>query len=232
MTQKRGARHSTATAFLKPAAGRPNLTVETEAFTTRILFDGTTSRRRRIPPRRPDARRPMPRPRSSLRPVPSTRLNSSCSQGSDRQMNCAATASRWCANSPLRRRQPAGPPGDPADLGVQAEGQHAPCRETEATAEVPGASSRECSHRTSQRREGSFTPGRASLRPTSSSTSVLRTTRITDSRPTTTTPSRLVRCWCRPESTGNDPAAIRQPGRQAGDHRQLPRRPSRHGCDG
>jgi len=40
VTQKRGARHSTATAFLRPAAGRPNLTVETRAFTTRILFDG------------------------------------------------------------------------------------------------------------------------------------------------------------------------------------------------
>jgi choline dehydrogenase len=40
VTQKNGRRWSTARAFLDPARGRPNLRVETEAHTTRILLDG------------------------------------------------------------------------------------------------------------------------------------------------------------------------------------------------
>ncbi len=40
VTQKQGKRHSTATAYLKPALGRPNLTVLTGAQATRILFEG------------------------------------------------------------------------------------------------------------------------------------------------------------------------------------------------
>ncbi|MEV5649265.1 GMC family oxidoreductase N-terminal domain-containing protein [Nocardia sp. NPDC052254] len=41
VTQKRGARWSTADAYLKPARRRPNLTVHTGAQAERILFDGT-----------------------------------------------------------------------------------------------------------------------------------------------------------------------------------------------
>jgi len=40
VTQKNGRRWSTARAFLDPSRGRPNLRVETEAFTTRILLEG------------------------------------------------------------------------------------------------------------------------------------------------------------------------------------------------
>lgn len=40
VTQKGGFRHSAATAYLKPAMERPNLTVETNAQATRILFEG------------------------------------------------------------------------------------------------------------------------------------------------------------------------------------------------
>jgi choline dehydrogenase len=40
VTQRRGKRMSTAAAFLKPALTRPNLTVLTGAYTTRILFTG------------------------------------------------------------------------------------------------------------------------------------------------------------------------------------------------
>jgi choline dehydrogenase len=40
VTQKNGRRWSTARAFLDPARGRPNLRVETDALTTRILLDG------------------------------------------------------------------------------------------------------------------------------------------------------------------------------------------------
>jgi choline dehydrogenase len=40
VTQKNGSRWSTARAFLDPARGRPNLRVETEAHTTRILLEG------------------------------------------------------------------------------------------------------------------------------------------------------------------------------------------------
>ena len=40
VTQKNGRRWSTARAFLDPARGRPNLRVETEALTTRILLEG------------------------------------------------------------------------------------------------------------------------------------------------------------------------------------------------
>lgn len=43
MTQasiKNGRRHSAAEAFLKPALGRPNLTVQTESQATRVLFEG------------------------------------------------------------------------------------------------------------------------------------------------------------------------------------------------
>jgi len=41
VTQKEGRRCSTATAFLRPAMDRPNLTVTTHALATRVLFDGT-----------------------------------------------------------------------------------------------------------------------------------------------------------------------------------------------
>ncbi len=40
VTQRRGARWSTADAYLKPALRRPNLTLFTEAAATRVLFDG------------------------------------------------------------------------------------------------------------------------------------------------------------------------------------------------
>ncbi len=40
VTQRRGSRWSTADAYLKPALARPNLTVQTEATATRVLFDG------------------------------------------------------------------------------------------------------------------------------------------------------------------------------------------------
>jgi choline dehydrogenase len=40
VTQKRGRRHSTAVAYLKPALNRPNLQAETLAQATRLLFEG------------------------------------------------------------------------------------------------------------------------------------------------------------------------------------------------
>jgi choline dehydrogenase-like flavoprotein len=40
VTQRRGARWSTADAYLKPALGRPNLTLQTEATATRVVFEG------------------------------------------------------------------------------------------------------------------------------------------------------------------------------------------------
>jgi choline dehydrogenase len=40
LTQKNGARYSTASAYLKPAMNRPNLTVQTEAQVARVLIDG------------------------------------------------------------------------------------------------------------------------------------------------------------------------------------------------
>ena len=40
VTQRRGARWSTADAYLKPALGRTNLTLHTQATATRVLFDG------------------------------------------------------------------------------------------------------------------------------------------------------------------------------------------------
>jgi choline dehydrogenase len=40
VTQRRGARWSTADAYLKPALSRPNVTLQTEATVTRVLFDG------------------------------------------------------------------------------------------------------------------------------------------------------------------------------------------------
>ena len=40
VTQKNGRRWSTARAFLDPGRGRPNLRIETEAYTTRILLEG------------------------------------------------------------------------------------------------------------------------------------------------------------------------------------------------
>ncbi|RZK74156.1 MAG: FAD-binding protein [Rhodococcus sp. (in: high G+C Gram-positive bacteria)] len=43
VTQKRGARWSTADAYLRPALRRANLTVLTEAHATRIVFDGTAA---------------------------------------------------------------------------------------------------------------------------------------------------------------------------------------------
>ncbi|MFD4179709.1 GMC family oxidoreductase [Rhodococcus sp. NPDC058514] len=43
VTQKRGARWSTADAYLAPARKRPNLTVLTEAAATRVLFEGSAA---------------------------------------------------------------------------------------------------------------------------------------------------------------------------------------------
>ena len=40
VTQRRGRRWSTADAYLRPAADRPNLTVHTDALVTRVLLDG------------------------------------------------------------------------------------------------------------------------------------------------------------------------------------------------
>jgi choline dehydrogenase len=40
VTQKNGERWSTARGFLHPARSRPNLTIETEAYTNRVLLDG------------------------------------------------------------------------------------------------------------------------------------------------------------------------------------------------
>ena len=41
VTQRRGLRHSTADAYLRPARRRPNLTVITGAHAQRMLLDGT-----------------------------------------------------------------------------------------------------------------------------------------------------------------------------------------------
>lgn len=43
LTSRRGWRCSTAVGYLRPAKSRPNLHVETEAFTERVLFDGITA---------------------------------------------------------------------------------------------------------------------------------------------------------------------------------------------
>ncbi|MEQ9123695.1 MAG: GMC family oxidoreductase N-terminal domain-containing protein, partial [Alphaproteobacteria bacterium] len=40
VTQKNGRRHSAAAAYLKPAMGRPNLKVETEAYARKLLIEG------------------------------------------------------------------------------------------------------------------------------------------------------------------------------------------------
>lgn len=40
-TQKNGERHSTVDAYLKPVRSRPNLSIETDAHVTRLLFSGT-----------------------------------------------------------------------------------------------------------------------------------------------------------------------------------------------
>jgi choline dehydrogenase len=45
VTQKRGRRWSTASAFLRPALERPNLTVRTHALTTRVLVEGGPAKR-------------------------------------------------------------------------------------------------------------------------------------------------------------------------------------------
>ena len=41
MTQKQGRRHSAAVGYLHPALSRPNLTLQTQALVSRILFEGT-----------------------------------------------------------------------------------------------------------------------------------------------------------------------------------------------
>jgi len=45
VTQRRGRRWSTAAAFLRPALGRPNLTLRMHALTTRVLLEGGASTR-------------------------------------------------------------------------------------------------------------------------------------------------------------------------------------------
>ena len=55
VTQKKGRRWSTARAFLDPARGRPNLRIETEAYTTRILLEGKRAVGVEYQSARPDA---------------------------------------------------------------------------------------------------------------------------------------------------------------------------------
>ena len=94
-TIRDGRRSSTANAFLKPARGRANLTVATNAHSTRVLLDGTRAKGVEFVQRRIDPACHRQRGRSSLRPAPSTPRNFSCSQASGRRSICGASASMW-----------------------------------------------------------------------------------------------------------------------------------------
>ena len=100
VTQRRGVRWTTAKAFLRPAQGRPNLTVLTGAQAEHASVRRPPLHRRRLPPRRP-GRRPRPRgPRSCSPPAPSAR-RSCCS--------CPASARATCCSGsgiPVRHELP------------------------------------------------------------------------------------------------------------------------------
>jgi choline dehydrogenase len=80
VTQRRGARWSTADAYLKPALQRPNLTLYTQATATRVAFDGNRAVALEFEPngarRVVNARRevvfPADSPRHSMSPRPET----------------------------------------------------------------------------------------------------------------------------------------------------------------
>ena len=115
----RGRRLSAARAYLHPAMGRPNLRVETRAFVTRILFEGTRAvgveyRRGRGPARQVAGRR-----RSSSAAARSTRRSSSSCPASGRGR--ARRAGHPGRGRPAgRRRAPPGPPRGLHPVRLQA----------------------------------------------------------------------------------------------------------------
>ena len=87
VTQRRGARHSAAAAYLKPALGRPNLTALTGAHATRVTIDNgrATGVEFTAPANVP---RCEPHERSFSAAARSIRHNCSCCQASGRPSSC------------------------------------------------------------------------------------------------------------------------------------------------
>ena len=104
VNQRRGVRWSAAKGFLKPAMGRPNLTVMTDVHANRIRLDGRRAGRRRAPTRRRGRLRRSAASRRSSRRARSARRRSSSSRASGRRRCCRSTASRWRTRSPASAR--------------------------------------------------------------------------------------------------------------------------------
>ena len=119
----RGRRLSAARAYLHPVMGRPNLHVETRAFVTRILFDGTARDRRGVP----DAHREHP-PGAGRRGDPVRRRDQHAATAAAfrcRQRGRAEELRDRRGGRPAGRgREPAGSPRGVHPVRLQAAGLH------------------------------------------------------------------------------------------------------------
>ena len=104
VTQKRGKRWSTAVGFLRPAMGRPGLTVRTHALTTRVLVEGgrAVGVEYRVAGR--GARARWSTARCCLPAAPSTAPSCSCCRASAPRPTCATSASTSSTTCPASAR--------------------------------------------------------------------------------------------------------------------------------
>ena len=94
VTQKKGERCSAASAYLHPAATRPNLTIVTKAQATRVLIENGRAVGDRVHKAQASDIRRAPSERCCWPAAPSTRRSFSFSPASARRRSCARSACR------------------------------------------------------------------------------------------------------------------------------------------
>ncbi len=100
LTTWKGWRWSTAKGYLKPARGRRNLKIETNAQATGIDARWQARSRRAVCPRRTEQDGKAPRPKCCSAPARSNRRNCCSSPASAPPHCCRSTACRWCTTCP------------------------------------------------------------------------------------------------------------------------------------
>ena len=108
MTLRNGRRCSAATAYLRPAMTRPNLTVEVHALAARIVMEGTARDQRRVYATRPDRKQRTRSARSSSPAARSTRRSCSCCRASA-SPKLESSRHRAAHSAQGRGQRPSGP---------------------------------------------------------------------------------------------------------------------------
>ena len=120
LTIRNGLRCSAAKAYLAPAKGRPNLRIETDALTQRLLLDGRRIIGVAYSQGGAPAHRPRRGARSSSRPAPSARPISCCSRASARPRSCRRKEIEVRHDLAGRRQASPGPLSGPHRLSLPA----------------------------------------------------------------------------------------------------------------